>query len=110
MNPEDDSTPGSESETPSIFLQFLSGMAAQTLMHLGAMRNPLTGETKPDLANAKYSLDLLGVLEQKTQGRLDPEEERYLRAALRELRLQYVRLVENPPAENKPAPSGPDNN
>jgi len=75
------------------FLQFLSGMAAQTLMHLGVMGNPITGKTEVDLANAKYSIDLLNILEEKTSGNLSQEEDAYLQAALCDLRLRYVRAA-----------------
>jgi hypothetical protein len=73
-------------------LQFLSGMAMQSLMHLGAMQNPITGKTEADLVNAKYSIDLLAILEEKTRGNLTDEEARYLRVALTDLRMRYVQV------------------
>lgn len=76
------------------FVQFLSGMAAQALMHLGAISNPLTNQTTVDLPNAKYSIDLLAILEEKTKGNLTEEESRYLAAALHELRLRYVDVTQ----------------
>jgi len=76
------------------FLQFLSGMAMQTLVHLGAIENPITKKTSRDPANAKYSIDILGVLQAKTKGNLTAEEERYLQAALTDLRMRYVAVTE----------------
>lgn len=76
------------------FLQFLSGMAAQTLMHLGMMENPITRTSSIDLANARYSIDLLEVLRVKTAGNLTPEEEQYLLVALRDLRVRYASVAE----------------
>jgi len=78
------------------FLQFLSGLAMQALIHLGAMSNPITGKTEVDLKNAKYTIDLLGIIQEKTRGNLSADEERYLQAALTDLRLRYVRAVEKP--------------
>jgi len=72
------------------FTQFLSGLAVQTMVHLGKMANPVTSETKIDLPNAKYSIDLLAILQEKTKGNLTPEEDRFISAALGDLRLQYV--------------------
>lgn len=75
------------------FTQFVGGFAVQTLVHLGKMANPMTGETSVDLPNAKYSIDILGILQEKTQGNLTPEEDEYLTNILRDLRMEYVSLT-----------------
>ncbi len=72
------------------FTQFIGGFAVQTLVHLGKMSNPMSGETSLDLPNAKYSIDLLGILQEKTAGNLTPEEAEYLSNLLRDLRMEYV--------------------
>jgi hypothetical protein len=72
------------------FSQFVGGFAFQTLVHLGKTPNPMTGETGVDLPNAKYSIDLLGVLQEKTKGNLTPEEEEQLASMLRDLRMEFV--------------------
>lgn len=82
------------------FLQFLSGYASQALMHLGMMTNPMTGKTEVDLANAKYSIDLLEILQQKTEGNLTDEEDAYLKAALYELRMRYLQVPDEEDASN----------
>ncbi|MDR1607707.1 MAG: DUF1844 domain-containing protein [Deltaproteobacteria bacterium] len=54
------------------------------------------GQTLPNAPNlpaAKQLIDLLGVLEQKTKGNLDAEEEALLRALLYDARLKYVSLA-----------------
>ncbi len=72
------------------FTQFINGFAVQTLVHLGRMSNPMTGETTIDLPNAKYSIDILGILQEKTKGNLTPEESEYLSNLLRDLRMEFV--------------------
>ncbi len=72
------------------FLQFIGGFVFQTLVHLGKTQNPVTGETGVDLPNAKYSIDILGILQEKTNGNLTPEEDQYLSNMLRDLRMEYV--------------------
>ena len=76
------------------FLQFASGMAAQTLMHLGMLENPLLKTTSLDLPNARYSIDLLVILKEKTTGNLSEEEETYLNAAIDDLKIRYAQAVE----------------
>ncbi len=86
------------------FGQFVGGFAYQTLVHLGKMPNPMSGETGVDLANAKYSIDLLGILQEKTKGNLTPEEDEQLTGILRDLRLTYVETAgkkgDHPPADS----------
>jgi len=94
------------------FVHFVSGIAAQTLMQLGDIENPFAGEKKVDLQSARYSIDIIAMLEEKTKGNLTPDEERYLKAALHDLRMRYVEAASGkpkaPPADAGEAPSGGD--
>jgi Domain of unknown function (DUF1844). len=83
----------SEVKHEASFSQFINGFAVQTLVHLGRMSNPMTGQTSVDLSNAKYSIDILGILQEKTKGNLTPEESEYLSTLLRDLRMEYVSSV-----------------
>jgi len=87
-------------------LQFLSGMAMQTLMHLGLMSNPVTKKVETDLVNAKYSIDLLGILQEKMKGNLTEEEDAYLKTSLAQLRMAYVQAVSSPPDPEEQAGDG----
>lgn len=80
-------------EIEANFTQFIGGFAVQTLVHLGRMSNPMSGETSVDLPNAKYSIDILAVLQEKTKGNLAPEESEYLANLLRDLRMEYVAVL-----------------
>lgn len=44
----------------------------------------------PDLEVARHSIDLLGVIQEKTKGNLSLEEERLLNNSLAELRFRFV--------------------
>ncbi len=90
---QDAAGPAQPPPREATLLQFLYGMHLQALMHLGHVPNPIEGEPKTDLANARYSIDLLGVLQEKTRGNLTEEEEAYLRSSLYELRMAYVEVV-----------------
>ena len=94
---------------PPDFAHFVSGIAAQTLMQLGDIENPFAGERVVDLDSARYSIDLLAMLEEKTKGNLTPDEERYLKAALHDLRMRYVEAAsgEGPPGEEPGPEAGP---
>ncbi len=75
------------------FLQFIGGFAFQTLVHLGKVANPMSGESGVDLPNAKYSIDILGILQEKTKGNLTKEEDESLANMLRDLRMTYVEVA-----------------
>lgn len=84
----------SEAKPPKAdFVQFIGGFAVQTLVHLGKMSNPMTGKSGVDLPNAKYSIDILGIIQDKTRGNLTPEEDEYLSNLLRDLRIEYVAVT-----------------
>lgn len=87
---------------PASFLAFISGFAAQVLIHLGEMENPISDKLETDLAAAKYSIDTLSILREKTKGNLTTEEERYFDAMLTDLRMRYVRVKEKGPTKPKP--------
>jgi len=86
------------SDLPAMdFISFVSGLAATTFYHLGAQ----PGESQTsyteipgaeiDLAQAQLMIDLLALLAAKTQGNLNDEETRHLKAVRAELQLLYVK-------------------
>jgi hypothetical protein len=89
--PPAEAAPGSqEKEIPADFVTLLLSLAASAQSALGISPNPRTGKVEVRLPEAKYSIDLLSVLQEKTQGNLSSEEEKFLEALLYDLRLRYV--------------------
>ncbi|HVP47844.1 MAG TPA: DUF1844 domain-containing protein [Bryobacteraceae bacterium] len=60
------------------------------LIHFGDEKD----RPRPDLDLARHSIDLLGVLHEKTKGNLTLEEQRLLENSLTELRFRYVQALE----------------
>ena len=79
-----------EKEIPADFVTLLLSLAASAQSALGISPHPRTGKVEVKLPEAKYSIDLLSVLKEKTQGNLSSEEEKFLEALLYDLRLRYV--------------------
>ena len=50
-------------------------------------------EPQVNLDMAKFNIDLLGVLEEKTKGNLSPDEQKLLDTALYETRMRYVQVA-----------------
>lgn len=79
------------SETPEArFDLFVSGLAMDALIALGDTPHPTTRKPAMSLPHARYLIDLLGVLEEKTRGNLTADEERLLKDALYQLRMRYL--------------------
>lgn len=81
---------GTHPPPPVDFRIFCEGFVGQALYHLGKYPHPTTGETRRDLPWAKYFIDLLGMLADKTKGNLPDDERRFLETMLSTLRLTYV--------------------
>ena len=71
-------------------------LASNAAASLGMMPHPATGETGVDLQTAKHWIDVLGMLEQKTQGNLDEQEAQMIENLLADLRMQYVSFAQSP--------------
>ncbi len=76
---------------PLDFATFLLSLGTSALIQLGEAPDPTTGgASSPDLPSARQTIDLLGLLEEKTQGNLSESEDHLLRHLLRDLRLHYL--------------------
>jgi len=69
---------------------FLSGLALEALVALGDAPHPVTNKPAQNLAQARYLIDLLGILEDKTRDHVTVEEERLLKDTLYQLRMRYL--------------------
>lgn len=65
---------------------------SEALLHLGQVPDPATGQVRADLDQARFTIDLLGVIQQKTGGNRTPEESAVLDEMLTALRLGFVRV------------------
>ena len=80
-----------EDDSPG-FETLVSYLSTTAMFQLGLIPGP-SGEPIPaDMPNAKRTVDLLEVLQEKTQGNLMPSESRLLEEALYELRMSFVAM------------------
>ncbi len=93
------SEPGSEEATsdenfqlPEInFPTFIFSLNSSALVHLGVIEDPATQQKVKNLPMAKQTIDILGMLEEKTKGNLPDDEASMLKTMLYELRMLYVK-------------------
>jgi len=73
------------------FSMLIQSLAITALHHLGHVADPATGQAGAvDLVLAQQNIDILELLEVKTQGNLVADESRLLASLLYEVRMHYV--------------------
>jgi hypothetical protein len=69
---------------------FVTTLAMQATIALGEVPSPMTQKQEIDLKQAKFIIDVLGILQDKTKGNLVDEEAQLLEELLYGLRMSYV--------------------
>ena len=77
-------------EMTQLFIQFVMMQQHQALLALGRHPNPVPGSPPANLALGKALVEQLGMIQQKTSGNLNPDEESVLKSALASLEAAYA--------------------
>jgi len=86
----------SRAPKPLDFSTFLISLGTSAMIQLGDAPDPTSGGMlKPDPEGARQTIDLLGLLEEKTRGNLNETEDGLLKNLLQDLRLRAVQLQNN---------------
>jgi hypothetical protein len=72
------------------FVTFILTLSSSAWVSLGKISDPLSGEVKKDLEGAKYTIDALIMLREKTKGNLNEEEQKVLNDIISELQANYA--------------------
>jgi len=81
-----------ETQLPEInFVTFVLSLNASALVNLGLVEEPASNTKVKNLPLAKQTIDILGMLQEKTRGNLSPDEENLIKHVLYELRMIYVK-------------------
>lgn len=104
--PKNDTAPGQETQTehapqqdgssPPLpeadFMTLIFSLYTHAQISLGLIPDPMTQQMGKDLVHAKYNIDILTILKEKTQGNLSEEEDQALEQMLYELHMNYVQI------------------
>lgn len=94
---------------PASFPFLVESMMMQAQVHLGLLKfGPDDENQEPNLPLARHTIDMLGVLEEKTRNNLTVEEHRLLENGLTELRFRYVQVTDAQKQKAKPAETQSD--
>ena len=85
------------------FIQFISSLYSTCMFQLGKIMNPITGKIEKDLLGARATIEMLRMLQAKTQGNLSPHEKSAIEDALSNMQMNYVDEVKRE-QQKKPEP------
>lgn len=90
-----DATDPSAGELPEASFELLiSTFVTEAMVALGQFPHPGTGQIEADFGHAKFAIDMLEVIAEKTKGNLDPMEEQGMGDILHQLRMAYVAVTQ----------------
>lgn len=95
-------TPHPEQGPPVTFSSFVFSLGTSALMLMGEKVDPNQPDMPANPGQAKEIVDILSLLEEKTRGNLNEDEQTVLRDMLYALRMKYVALVSGKPATPSP--------
>jgi hypothetical protein len=90
-----------EANVSPLFLQLVLSLQSAAWYQLGKMVSPVSGKIERDLEQAKVSIDLLAMLQEKTKDNLLDEEKRILDTTVYNLQMNYVEELEKDKTEKK---------
>ncbi len=79
------------------FEALVAGLATQALLSMGALKPPPGHDVRVDLDHARFTIELLRVLRERTKGNLSPEEESAVEELLHDLRMRFVAATKDAP-------------
>lgn len=72
------------------FSMLIMSIASSAIMAMGLAPNPQTGESSKDKNMARFNIDLLVVLQEKTKGNLTADEKSFLDNLIKDLQMKFV--------------------
>ncbi len=75
------------------FINLIFSLSTSVLIQLGEIQDPVTQQLTKNLPLAKQTIDLIGMLKEKTKGNLNPEEEKFIEHILYDLRMRYIKAA-----------------
>ncbi len=86
---------------PASFAMLIQSLVAEAMIALGQLPHPATGEITPRRNQAKYLIDTIEMLREKTLGNVAAEESAGVEQLLHQLRMAFVAM---PAGESSPKP------
>ncbi|OFZ30121.1 MAG: hypothetical protein A2622_09740 [Bdellovibrionales bacterium RIFCSPHIGHO2_01_FULL_40_29] len=93
MNTPNENSPQTGHEKlEASFSMLIMSIASSALMSLGLSPDPHTGKMQPDKNVARFNIDLLAILKEKTKTNLTAEEQDLLTHILQDLQMKFLQM------------------
>jgi len=83
---------------PASLEMLVTTLVTEAMISLGQVPHPHTGEVVNQPQQAKYLIDTIDMLREKTHGNVTPNESELMEQLLHQLRLAYVQMTATPPS------------
>ena len=91
--PESSEADGDQAQAFEVnFLNYVTSLGFQAMIFMGEIPNPVTNATEENLVQAKFLIDTLAMLKEKTIGNLSDQEKDLLENTVYELQMRYIQL------------------
>ena len=95
-------SPGEQADEPSAsnkelemsFLNYVASLGYQAMIFLGEIPHPVSQQIEKNTDQAKFLIDTLALLREKTKGNLSAQEQNLLNGTLYELQMKYVEIMQ----------------
>lgn len=81
-----------EQKLEASFSMLVMSIASSAAMSLGIAPHPETGQTSADKPMAKFNIDLLVMMQEKTKNNLNDEEKKFIDSIVTDLQLKYIKM------------------
>jgi len=85
----------------ALFFQLVLTFQSAAWQQMGKVKNPITDKIEKNLDQARFSIDMLEMLQAKTKGNLSTDEESFLKRSISELQLNYIAEADKPQSEGE---------
>ena len=72
------------------FLAYITSLGFQAMIFLGEIESPATKKKETNLLQAKFIIETLVMLRDKTKGNLEAQEDNMINTSIYELQMKYV--------------------
>jgi hypothetical protein len=86
------STATTEHKLEATFSMLVMSIASNAVMAMGLTPNPETGKTETDRQLARFNIDLLVMLKEKTKNNLSSDESGLIEHIVQDLQMKFVQL------------------
>ena len=80
----------SEKKDEFLFIQLVVTFQTAAIQQMGKLQNPITKKVERNLDQARFSIDMLEMIQNKTKNNLSENERKFLEHTLYELRMNYL--------------------